>query len=527
MESKYVSHPLIRPETVEERLYQQKILNTCLEHNTLVILPTALGKTVVSLLVTAHRLSIHPLKKILILAPTRPLVLQHHDSFRRFLLIDNFEVLTGKVEPKKRVELWKNAQIVFATPQLIRNDAVGGRYDFGDVCLIVFDEAHRARKKYAYNQIAEMYVDQCIDPRILALTASPGQDRTVIKETYDSLFINAIEYRSKEDDDVKPYIHPLKMSWQKVKLPKEYEEVRGVLEGMLNSEIKKLQSMGMLTYKKTKYISKRDLLILGQRLRANLNRDKRQGSVYTAIILQAASISLSHAIEVLTTQDIEVLHKFLKSIQDKDKRDVKFARRITRLHGFSVLMELVKKYLNIDHPKQEKLRQAIMSELSQNPKSKIIVFTQFRDTATKIIHSLKEIELARPIRFVGQASKQHDPGLTQDEQSHILREFQSGIYNVLVATSIAEEGLDIPSVDFVIFYEPVPSEIRLIQRMGRTARRGFGRVKILITEGTADETYYWASVAKEKRMRKIVASLSEELVGSGVAPQKQSFLGKF
>ncbi|MDD2778591.1 MAG: helicase-related protein, partial [Methanocellales archaeon] len=204
-----------------------------------------------------------------------------------------------------------------------------------------------------------------------------------------------------------------------------------------------------------------------------------------------------------------------------------FARSITRLHGFSVLMELVKKYLNIDHPKQEKLRQAIVSELSQNPKSKIIVFTQFRDTATKIIHSLKEIELARPMRFVGQASKQHDPGLTQDEQSHILREFQSGIYNVLVATSIAEEGLDIPSVDFVIFYEPVPSEIRLIQRMGRTARRGFGRVKILITEGTADETYYWASVAKEKRMRKIVASLSEELIGSGVAPQKQSFLGKF
>ncbi len=527
MMGKYVSHPLIRPEMVEERLYQQNILNTCLESNTLVILPTALGKTVLSLLVAAHRLSIYPLKKILVLAPTRPLVLQHHDSFRKFLLIDNFEVLTGKVEPKKRVELWKNAQIVFATPQLIRNDAVSGRYDFGDVCLIVFDEAHRARKKYAYNQIAEMYVDQCVDPLILALTASPGQDRMVIKETYESLFINAIEYRSKEDDDVKPYIHPLTMSWQKVELPKEYKEIRGVLENMLNSEIKKLQSMGELTYKKTKYINKRDLLILGQRLRANLNRDKRQGSAYTAIVLQAASISLSHAIEVLTTQDIEVLHKFLKSIQDKAKVGVKFARRVTRLQGFSVLVELVEEYLNIDHPKQEKLRQAIVSELSQNPRSKIIVFTQFRDTATKISHNLKEIELARPIRFVGQASKKHDPGLTQDRQSHILREFQSDTYNVLVATSIAEEGLDIPSVDFVVFYEPVPSEIRLIQRMGRTARKGFGRVEILVTGGTADETYYWASVAKERRMRKIVASLSEELAGSGAVTQKQSVLGKF
>ncbi len=238
MKRKYVSHPLIRPGTVEERLYQQNILDTCLGHNTLVILPTALGKTVVSLLVAAHRLSMHPLAKVLVLAPTRPLVLQHHDSFRKFLIIDGFEVLTGKVEPKKRADLWKNAQIIFATPQLIRNDVFAGRYDFGDVCLIVFDEAHRARKKYAYNQIAERYVDQRIDPHILALTASPGQDRRVIKETYEGLFTNAIEYRSKRDDDVKPYIHPLMISWQKVELPKEYKEVRGILEDMLHSEIK-------------------------------------------------------------------------------------------------------------------------------------------------------------------------------------------------------------------------------------------------------------------------------------------------
>ncbi|MDI6903344.1 MAG: helicase-related protein [Methanocellales archaeon] len=523
---KYVSHPLIQPGTVEERLYQQNILDTCLEHNTLVILPTALGKTIISLLVAAHRLSIRPLAKILVLAPTRPLVLQHHETFRRFLVIDELAVLTGKVGPKKRADLWKKAQIVFATPQLIRNDVVAGRYDLGDVRLIVFDEAHRARKKYAYNQIAERYVDQCADPLILALTASPGQDRRVIKKTCENLFIEAVEYRSEKDEDVKPYIHPLMMSWQETRLPKEYEEIRDILEGMLHSEIKNLQSMGMLTYKKTKYVSKKDLLLLGQKLRAKLDRDKRQRSIYTAIVLQAASVSLSHAIEVLTTQDIEVLHKFLKSVQDKAERNVKFARRITRLPDFSMLMERVEKCLNIDHPKLGKLRQTIVSEFSRNPQSRIIVFTQFRDTATKILHSLRETETIRPIRFVGQASKQHDPGLTQDEQSSILRDFQDGTYNVLVATSIAEEGLDMPSVDFVVFYEPIPSEIRLIQRRGRTARKGFGRVEILMAKGTADEAHYWASMAREKRMRKIVASLNEELMTEPIA-QEQKTLGEF
>ena len=527
MNRKYVSHPLIRPGMVEERLYQQNILDTCLEHNTLVILPTALGKTIVSLLVAAHRLSMYPLKKVLVLAPTRPLVLQHHDSFKRFLLTGVFEILTGKVGPKKRAGLWKNAQIIFATPQLIRNDVVAGRYDLGSVCLIVFDEAHRARKKYAYNQIAEKYIDQCPEPLILALTASPGQDRRVIKETYENLFIDSIEYRSKEDDDVKPYVHPLIMSWQKVKLPKEYKEIKDVLEGMLHSEIKKLQSMGMLTYKKTKYVSKKDLLILRQRLRAKLDRDKSQRSVYTAIVLQAASVSISHAIEVLTTQDIEVLHKFLKSVQDKAKRGVKFARRVTRTHDFSILMKLVERYSKIDHPKLEKLRKTLVSELSQNPKSRIIIFTQFRDTATKIIRSMGGVGSVRPIRFVGQASKQHDPGLTQEEQSSILRDFQSGTYNVLVATSIAEEGLDMPSVDFVVFYEPIPSEIRLIQRMGRTARKGFGKVKILMAEGTADEAHYWASIARERRMRGIVVNLSGSLRGPEKDKQKQRTLSKF
>ncbi len=469
----------------------------------------------------------HPLKKVLVLAPTRPLVLQHYDSFKRFLITSDFEILTGKVEPKKRATLWKNAHIIFATPQIIRNDVIAGRYDLGDICLIVFDEAHRARKKYAYNQIAERYIGQCPDPLILALTASPGQDRKVIKETYENLFIDSIEYRSKEDVDVKPYIHPLSMSWQKVELPQEYKKIKNILDDMLHREIKKLQSMGMLKYKKIKYINKKDLLILGQRLRAKIERDKRQRSVYTAIVLQAASVSIFHAIEVLTTQDIEVLHKFLKNVQDRAKRGVKFARRVTRSQDFSILMKSVERCSKIDHPKLEKLRETVVSELSQSPKSRIIIFTQFRDTATKIIRSLQGLESIRPIRFVGQASKKQDLGLTQEEQSSILRDFQSGTYNVLVATSIAEEGLDMPSVDFVIFYEPIPSEIRFIQRRGRTARKGFGKVKILMTVGTADEVHYWASIAREKRMKRVVASLSRGLRGVNEDAQKQKILGKF
>jgi len=81
----------------------------------------------------------------------------------------------------------------------------------------------------------------------------------------------------------------------------------------------------------------------------------------------------------------------------------------------------------------------------------------------------------------------------------------------LVATCIAEEGLDIPSVELVVFYEPIPSEIRYIQRRGRTGRKKFGKVKILITQDTIDEGFYFASLKREKQMRDVVSRLEKEL----------------
>jgi Fanconi anemia group M protein len=93
----------------------------------------------------------------------------------------------------------------------------------------------------------------------------------------------------------------------------------------------------------------------------------------------------------------------------------------------------------------------------------------------------------------------------------IIEKFSKGEFNVLVATSVAEEGLDIPSTDLVVFYEPVPSEIRTIQRRGRTGRRRPGRVVVLVTKDTRDEIYYYSARRKEKRMHQELERLRREL----------------
>ena len=158
------------------------------------------------------------------------------------------------------------------------------------------------------------------------------------------------------------------------------------------------------------------------------------------------------------------------------------------------------KSLDIEHPKVQKIADIVNHQLKIKPESKIIVFTHFRDTSKYINNVLKDVKFAKPARFIGQAGKDGDKGLSQKEQARIIKKFKEDEFNVLIATSVAEEGLDIPSTDLVVFYEPIPSEIRAIQRRGRTARKMAGKVIILITKGTPDEAYYWASKRKEKRM---------------------------
>ena len=141
---------------------------------------------------------------------------------------------------------------------------------------------------------------------------------------------------------------------------------------------------------------------------------------------------------------------------------------------------------------------------------KAIVFTQYRDTAQHIVDTLKSNGI-KASRFVGQAKKEGDVGMKQEEQAQVLESFRRGEFSVLVATSIAEEGLDIPEVDLVIFYEPIPSERRDIQRRGRTGRRSSGSVIILAAKDTIDERYLNASKRRIEKMNQTLRTVNSIL----------------
>jgi Fanconi anemia group M protein len=199
---------------------------------------------------------------------------------------------------------------------------------------------------------------------------------------------------------------------------------------------------------------------------------------------------------------------YKEAANKKSKGVVKLAKKPEFNFAFMSSNELLAK--KFEHPKLETLKTIIENEKEITENLKIIVFTQYRDTAALISKELNSIPNTKSKVFIGQANKAQG-GLSQKEQKEIINEFREGEINILCATSIGEEGLDIPEVNAVIFYEPVPSAIRAIQRAGRTARLMPGKLIILITKGTRDEAYYYVSRAKEKKMHKAINTIKNTL----------------
>lgn len=508
----YLQEEFIKQNTVERREYQYNIARSAADASTLVVLPTGMGKTIIALLVIAKEFEKG--KNILFLSPTKPLVNQHAQSLTSLLTLDDaVAVFTGEIPPEKRIALWNNKRIIVSTPQVIENDLIARRYDLSKIARVIFDEAHRAIGNYSYVFIAEMFKKQQNKGRCLGMTASPGNNLSDILEVCKNLDITNIEIRTKMDRDVRPYIHDLDIKWKEIPLPSEFTHTLQLLRKALAERLSILKDSGVLDSASITLINRKKLLEVQQKIQSELRSNPQPSQIlFKAASAQNAAMKLAHAIELLQTQGVNALRSYITRLASEasSKGGSKASRDIMK---DSNVLEAVAylKSLNIEHPKIQEIVTIVKEQLTRKKDSKIIIFTHYRDTSLYVLKQLEPIPLAKPVRFIGQAAKESDKGLTQKEQIDILTRFKKDEYNVLIATSVAEEGLDIPSTDLVVFYEPVPSEIRTIQRKGRTARQMPGKVIFLITKGTPDEAYYWSSRYKERRMHEELEVLRNAL----------------
>lgn len=227
----------------------------------------------------------------------------------------------------------------------------------------------------------------------------------------------------------------------------------------------------------------------------------RNGYTIRGIITTSKILKLYHALDLVSTQSLDSFNKFMERIikhgtAKTDKELAKSQKFVDLYERSSVLLEE-----GVEHPKLGTVVNILKDSLDEGKKA--IIFTQYRDSVDTILSHIKGQDNIRPIKFIGQSKG----GLSQKEQIDIINDFEAGIYNVLVSTSVSEEGISIKGADIAIFYETIPSGIRTIQRRGRVGRFDIGKIFILITENTSDEGYYWVSKRKESKMKKIIKDI--------------------
>ncbi|HQA21319.1 MAG TPA: helicase-related protein [Methanomassiliicoccaceae archaeon] len=501
----YVEHALIKPHSVLERGYQTSLVGSCLTASTLLVLPTGLGKTVIAMRVAAEIL----LKrggKVLFLAPTRPLVAQTASYLAEHLLDRSVGIMTGESPPRERRVAWEVNDVLVATPQSVSNDLDNGVIDLDDVSLIVYDEAHRAVGNYAYVKVARHNKGALA----LGMTASPGSTRKRIPTVCANLGLRELEWREEDAEDVAPHVHDVKVEVVRVASPEHAPMVMELLRRLQRPSIDVLVKMRLM--KDDRPATVPYLLQVNKAIESRMRQGGNRGYLFRAMSASAAAIKVAHAIELAGCQSTAALKRHVEKLR-REAESKNGSRASRQLAATSELGEVERLLEDADeHPKMQVVRELVKEQLKKMPSSKTIVFTNYRDSCDAVVEALSSIPGVKVSRLVGQARRYGDHGQRQDQQVQVLSELRNGAINVVVATCIGEEGLDVANTDLVIFYEPVPSEIRSIQRRGRTGRSRAGRVVVLVTAGTRDVTSLQAAAGKERAMHRNLERMKERKV---------------
>jgi len=497
----YFNHPLIKENTIERREYQLEAARKVIDANTLIVLPTGTGKTIIALIATVYWLEKYPGAKIIFMAPTKPLIAQHEKTYKVSLKIDEKEivVLSGEINPERRKYLWRR-RIIFATPQVVYNDLIRGFVKIENNWMFIFDEAHRAVGNYAYVKIVDYINAIGKNIRITALTASPG-DKEKTLMIMQSLNIKNIFILTEEDKEVGEYFYGYLLEHALIEGDLSYYYLLDIVKKYLH---RKVDEYNNLIFKdELKLVKNKITYTYVDNIRGRIDNEYLNGDIDKRLWKRLKKILyqilvVDRLLSYVETYSYTLALNYLDEIRAKSQRKGGIAEKeIINSLEINEAYLLLKKFYEkgYTHPKLSKLIHIVKEEIYE----RAIIFVSVKNVALEIKEKLLSYGIKSEL-LIGQKRK-NEIGLTQKKQVNILYRFKTGEdFKVLIATHIGEEGLDIGEVDLVIFYDTPISAIRRIQRRGRTGRRRRGKIYFLIMKKTREEVKYWAGVKRERRL---------------------------
>ncbi|KAM4663535.1 Fanconi anemia group M protein [Discoglossus pictus] len=560
----------VYPTNFPVREYQFNISQTALLNNTLVCLPTGLGKTFIAAVVMYNFYRWYPSCKIVFMAPTKPLVAQQIEACFRVMGIpqEHMAEMTGTTQAQNRKELWKNRRVFFLTPQVMVNDLTRGACPAPDIKCLVIDEAHKALGNHAYCQVVRELSNYTTQYRILALSATPGSDTRSVQQVVSNLLIAQIELRSEDSPDLQPYSHTRQLEKFVVPLGTELEAVQKAYLQILETFAGHLIRNNLLTRRDIPNLTKYQMVLSRDQFRKN--PPPNIGGIQLGAVEGdfALCISLYHGYELLLQMGTRSLYYFLRAIIDGSKGMTRARNELARNADFMDLYQQleamfsdsnntgangsiafntslrsdVKKPFIYSHPKLKKLEEVVVQHFKTWNKqegqsssnqtasdTRIMIFSSFRDSVQEIAEMLNQHHpTVSVMTFVGHSSTGKGvKGFTQKEQLEVVKRFREGGYNTLVSTCVGEEGLDIGEVDLIICFDAQKSPIRLVQRMGRTGRKRHGRIVVIISEGREERTYNQSQSNKRSIYKAILGNKqtlhfnhqSPRMVPDGINPR--------
>ncbi|KAG4056715.1 Fanconi anemia group M protein [Phytophthora cactorum] len=531
----------VYPTNYSIRDYQLTIAEKALYHNTLVSLPTGLGKTLVAAVVMYNFYRWFPTGKIVFMAPTKPLVAQQIKACHEIMgipLSDTAE-LQGNVPPTMRRVLWNSRRVFFCTPQSLQNDLRRGVCAAEKFVCIVVDEAHRATGNYAYCCVVQEIEAKTHFFRVLALSATPGAKFDVIQDVVTNLRISHIESRSADDSDVKKYTHARQEEVIVCRLGAQIMEIKTQFLKFFTPIIQRLLRISIIQNSDPEKLSSWYVLQAREKFRKSpnyaSNRSAESDLALLVSLLHAKSLLTGHGLSSFRDQILNWMEERKKGKMSWSKREMLQSPEFQALEARLAVTDDGNSSTNTNsHPKLVKLRQVLLEHFQRHAagesSTRAIVFTQYRASVSEIVALLRPLAPLLNVQpFIGQGASgkgKENKGQSQKVQQEIVRRFRLGEFNVLVATCIAEEGLDIGEVDLIVSFDALTSPVRMIQRMGRTGRKRVGRVIILVTEGDEQKKLARSASAAKTVSRALTTFKSRftyskcpRMLPTGICPQ--------
>ncbi|KAI9633416.1 uncharacterized protein MKK02DRAFT_18316 [Dioszegia hungarica] len=533
----------IYPTNRPKRDYQFDIVMACFTDNCLVALPTGLGKTFVAGVVMLNFYRWFPTGKIVFLAPTKPLVNQQIEACQMTCGIPSKDaaVMTGSsVSAKERVKLWQERRVFYCTPQTMYNDLTTGRLDPRDIVLAVFDEAHKASGSYAYTTILAYLTAHQPHFRVLALTATPGADVPKVQGVVDALHISRIEIREAEDPAISKYMNEKHTEQHVVPMSDVIEGFRDRWAVLMRPMVQKLVDKGVLMDRDLDTKRLKPFRLTAKRM--EISRDRTSGVRWALGSLQSLeqmARAMTHLLEFSLGMFRATLLEIAGNTSQETGKKVGSKGNSNSLRNnleFQKLLRDVEAEMNLmrigaggrgrsdAHPKMGKTLELLLAHFTQAAEdekvhgikndTRAMVFCSFRHCVLEVVDMLNDHPaLLKATKFVGQSQgkQENDKGFNQKEQKKTIVDFKEGKHNILVSTSIGEEGLDIGEVDFVIIYDMPKQSIKLLQRIGRTGRKRSGQVHVLMSGNREDLNWDSAQQTHREIQEEILHSRNLEL----------------